>query len=87
MQEEQEMQQLNEDLRQKLLPDGGMVTKYIVLVEYIDNNGDIDLIMNESQGLEMWDREGLLHHALFSWSPEIEDEVLGDGDDDEEDDD
>jgi len=84
MQEEIDMEQLNEELRAKLLPDGGMITKYIVIAEYIDENGELDLMMNESQGLQMWDREGMLHHALFSWAMEIEDEVFN-GDDEQED--
>jgi len=84
--EEKDMEQLHEEIRRALLPEGGMVTKYIVIAETIDENGEQDLIMNESLGMQMWDREGLLHHALFSWAVEVEAEEFGDLDAEEDED-
>ena len=85
-QEETDFEQLNEELRAKLLPDGGMITKYVVIAESINDEGEIDVIMNESAGMQMWDREGLLHHALFNWVPEIDEELLAEMEDEDEED-
>ena len=84
--EERDMEQLDGIIREKLLPDGGMVTKYILIAEVINDDGEQDLIMNESLGMQMWDREGLLHHALFSWAVEVEAEEFGDLDAEEDED-
>lgn len=44
--------------------EGGFVTKWIALIEIVDDQGELGLWTTTSEGLMAWDTCGLLTHAL-----------------------
>lgn len=41
-----------------------IVTKWVMVAETVDGNGDIGLWTCASKGLAVWDEKGMLHHAV-----------------------
>lgn len=63
-------------------PGGGMVTKWFLVAEGIDNNGRRSLDFVWTEDMKTWEVKGMLGSALDSQlSGELADEILG-GDED-----
>lgn len=45
--------------------EGSFVTKWLVVAEFMDPNGEKWLALRNSEGMTTWDRNGMLHDALF----------------------
>jgi hypothetical protein len=58
-------QELSEALRDALIPQGqGIVTRYIVIAEYVDTEGNRMLVRDTSDDLAEWETQGLLWNTL-----------------------
>jgi hypothetical protein len=59
------MQELSEALRDALVPQAnGIITRYIIVAEYVDGEGRAMLVKDTSDALAEWEAQGLLWNAL-----------------------
>lgn len=76
-----------EDLIDEVLtPEGGVLTGYIIIAEYIDLEGVKGFVTDNSSDMAPWTRDGLLDHVKQSFEiDEIADAVIEtEGEDDDE---
>ena len=60
-------------------PKGGMVLKWFLVAEALDDEGDVWLEYSWSPGLRTWEQKGMLHEALDSQvAIQVADEVKED---------
>lgn len=57
----------------ELVPDGNVITAYVLVVEYMDPDGNRYLKCDWTEGIPEWTRNGLLHAASETTAEEDDD--------------
>lgn len=55
---------LEDAVQRHIVPEGGMLTRWVVIAEWMDADGHKDLIAENATDMEQWDVDGLLQYAL-----------------------
>lgn len=66
-----QLEQVDTAVSEILAEDGGMVTKWVLLAEKVNAEGETEFWSMTSPGISPWDRLGMLEYHARTIQPEI----------------
>jgi hypothetical protein len=67
MSDEAERVTLDDAIADALVPDGHVLTHFVIIGEYMAPDGERFMFTDQADTTVEWQRQGLLHNALFEY--------------------